>query len=66
MALFEVLGKIFNWVPKREEHRRKEIDKTKRQMHKITNSDGNYNRDYDKYKRLADKLRVLEEAAINS
>lgn len=64
MSWGSVLGKIFDWVPGRNEHRRNQIDEIQKQMSKIQMGDYN-TKQLKLYTSLAIKLRKLQDQAKN-
>lgn len=65
MGWGEAIGKIFNWIPGREEHRRNKIEDIKREMSIIQKRHPFSDSDADRYERLAGELRRLEQKAKN-
>lgn len=65
MGWGEAIGKIFNWLPRREEHRRNQIDEIKREMDRITKGKSTH-RSRTRYEHLSNKLRKLEQDATNA
>lgn len=64
MGWGEVIGKIFNWIPKREEYRRNKIDEIQRKMAALQK--GEFTADKSiKYNSLAQQLRFLQDKAKN-
>jgi len=61
-----VLSKVFNWLPKKEEHLKNKINKLKREMDDILTKDSPLSaRDAGRYERLAHELRNVEERLQN-
>jgi len=63
--MWDVISKIFDWLPGRREHYRNQIDEVQREMDKLED-EGLVASRADKYERLARKLRSLREKAKNT
>jgi len=57
---------VANWFPKRQEHRRNRIEDIKREMSKIQARRPFIARDADRYAKLSEQLRKLEQQAKNN
>lgn len=66
MGWGEAIGKIFNWIPGRSEHRRNKIEDIKREIAQIQKRHPFSDRDAARYEFLAGELRRLEQKAKNS
>lgn len=60
------IGKIFDWIPGRKENLRNKIDNVKREMAGLSKKKPFLLVDADDYAKLADKLRVYEQACKNN
>jgi len=65
-GFWEVLGKVSNWFPKRQEHRRNRIEDIKKEMAKIQAKKPFVARDADRYAKLSSQLSRLQQQAKNN
>ena len=65
MGAWNVLDKIFDWLPGRREHYRNQIEEIQREMDDLQKQGLSGSR-ADKYERLCKQLRTLRQKAKNT
>ena len=64
--LLEIISKVFNWIPNKQEYYRNKIEKIKREMDKLQKEGLNSDSTVNKYMRLTVQLRDIRKKAENT
>lgn len=65
MGMWDVIGKVFDWIPGRREHYRNKIEEIQREMDYLQKQ-GLTGKRVDKYESLAKLLRNIRQKAKNT